>query len=129
VVFNIHEQNAGAISNVAGNQTWISGEGAQVVIVDDARRQVQHIRQQIRRMSLAPGAAVAAERAIDDVDKALAAHTPDKIIIADRLEKLTQLLQGVGAVAVAGQALTTPLGAIAHWLGAVGQPILRALGG
>ena len=54
-------------------------------------------------------------------------YEPDRARIAPRLERLTRILLAAGSLASAGSALVGPLGTLAHWLGALGAPILGLL--
>jgi hypothetical protein len=112
MTFNIHNQQAEQIYMAGGDQTFISGPGAQVLL-EDTRR----LRQQLHQLNLRPEALTAAEHEIDGMDEELSASRPNKSALAGRLRNLTQLLQGVGALATAGEALRAPLENLAHWFG------------
>jgi hypothetical protein len=117
MTFNVHNPRAETINMVAGDQTFISGPGAQVVLIEDARRELDHVRQQLYQLDLHPRMLAAAEQEIDSMGEELASSQPNKSALAGRLRRLTTLLQGAGALAAAGQALITPLESLAHWLG------------
>ena len=115
--FNVYKPRAETINMVAGNQTSISGPGAQVVLIEDARRELDHVRQQLYQLDLHPRTLAAAEQEIDSMGEELASPRPNKPALAGRLRRLTTLLQSAGALAAAGQALMAPLESLAHWLG------------
>jgi hypothetical protein len=117
MTFNVHNPRAETINMVAGDQTSISGPGAQVVLIEDARRELDHVRQQLYQLDLHPRASAAAEQEIDSMGEELASSRPNKPALARRLRRLTTLLQDAGALAATGQALMAPLQSLAHWLG------------
>ena len=117
VTFNIESQSANTINNVIGNQTSISGPGAQVLVVEEAKQQLGLLLQIVRQLNLAPKTLATVEREIDEADKELASPQPNRRALGERLQRLTQILRDAGALATAGQALTTTLTNLAHWFG------------
>lgn len=117
MTFNIRNQNAETINNVAGNQTWVSGQRAQVLVIADAKRQLELLRRQVRELDISPETLEYAEQEMDGVDRELTSTQPNKKAVAGRIRRLTHLLQDVGALAQAGQALSSSLHGLGHWLG------------
>jgi hypothetical protein len=118
VTFNIRNQTAGVINNVAGNQ-HIGVQQGRVVGTDDAREAVAELREALLTVSLPPEAKAEAQSRMEQVDR---------MRVADSLRRLTRLLSSVGAFAAAGAALIGPLQTLAAWLGELGQPIMQLLG-
>lgn len=123
MTFNINNQNANQINNVAGNQYIQGGQHGIVVTTQDARRLAAELRRAL------PPAALdrRARAAIDEVDAGLAGRQPDRPRVAAGLERLTRLLSAAGVLARAGAALIEPLRGLAGWLGALGAPVLALL--
>jgi len=115
--FNVYKPRAETINMVAGNQTSISGPGAQVVLIEDARRELDHVRQQLYQLGLHPRTLAAAEQEVDSMGEELASSRPNKPALTGRLRRLNALLQGAGALAATGQTLMASLDSLAHWLG------------
>ncbi len=85
------------------------------------------MREQVRYLGLSPHALADVLRDLNQADEEMVAQSPNKPIIAERLKRVVGHLQRAGAIAAAGQALTTPLTHLAHWLGTLGASILTAL--
>lgn len=117
-MFNIGEQHAKNIINSEGKDNIISIKGNSTVYrADDARRDLERLRQQLYRLNLRPEALAAAEGEMDDIDEGLASPHVNKRALAGRLERLARQLQNIGVLATAGQALAAPLANLAHWMG------------
>lgn len=69
----------------------------------------------------------AARRDLAEIEAELRRDDPEPAHVAGHLERLTALLKEAGALAAAGAALATPLGAIAGWLGPLGGAVLALL--
>ena len=129
MVFNIGSQQAGIISNVGRDQTVSEGQHATFLAgVAAARNEIRRIRDELDRLELPPDIGPAARAEIDSLDAELANDDVDKQAVATRLTRLTRLLKSAGALVSAGAALAAPLGALASWIGPLGQPILQLLG-
>jgi hypothetical protein len=121
--FNIGNQQAANINNVEGNQTIHGGQRGDYqagIPTDSAAALVTQLR--------AMGLSVEAVQA-EAIQAELVKPSPDHQAIADRLTRLTTVLDSAGKIAQAGQALRGPLTALAGWLGVVGTPILHLLHG
>ncbi|HEX6339040.1 MAG TPA: hypothetical protein VFZ85_18950 [Jiangellaceae bacterium] len=125
MTFNIRNQTAGVINNVAGNQHVGVQQGH--VGTDDARRAVAELREALQTVSLPPEAEAEARTHVEQVDADVKEPEPDRSRVADSLRRLTRLLSSVGAFAAAGAALIGPLQTLAAWLGELGQPIMQLL--
>ena len=126
--FNIGSQQAGNISNVAGDQ-HVSGGQHGVLHGAPPLRELEQARRVLAGLSLPPAERAAASAALDEVEQALEGDTPQPERAASALQRAAVLLRDVGAVAAAGASLTQPLAAIARWLGGLGAPVLRLLQG
>jgi hypothetical protein len=133
MVFNIGSQSGGVFNNVAGDQTVYGGQWAVAgsVSLDDARAAARELRGLLDRhaRALAPQDASAVRRHLDAADRELARSEPDRPRVAERLRRLTEVVVSAGALAAAGTAFGAPLMALAGWLGPLGDPIRRLLGG
>jgi hypothetical protein len=127
MTFNIGNQNAGNINNVARDQHITGGQTGIVVTSEQALQALADLRAGIGATRLDPVPSVAAQTELRDIEADLRQPEPDRTRIAPRLERLTRLLLAAGSLASAGSALVAPLGMLAHWLGALGAPILSLL--
>jgi hypothetical protein len=123
VTFNVENQNAGVINNVAGDQRITGGQAGTLVTLDAARAAVRSLRDVI---ASTPGAA-AADADLDDIDAEMRKDAPDRPTVADHLRRLTHLLVSAGSLVSAGAAIVGPLQTLVAWLGQVGEPIARML--
>jgi len=127
MTFNIGNQNAGNINNVARDQHITGGQTGIVVTSEQALQALADLRAGIGATRLDPVPSVAAQTELRDIEADLRQPEPDRTRIAPRLERLTRILLAAGSLASAGSALVAPLGMLAHWLGALGAPILGRL--
>jgi hypothetical protein len=127
MTFNIRNQTAGVINNVAGDQTVHGGQGTNVVTLEATRSSVEALRRALEAASIDPSTRTAAADVLDELGTELAKDEPNQPKVAGRLEQLTSLLKSAGALAAAGAALTAPIQTLATWLGQLGEPILRLL--
>jgi|SRR3954468_5654549 hypothetical protein len=127
MTFNIGNQNAGNINNVARDQHITGGQTGIVVTSEQALQALADLRAGIGATRLDPVPSVAAQTELRDIEADLRQPEPDRTRIAPRLERLTRILLAAGSLASAGSALVAPLGMLAHWLGALGAPILGLL--
>jgi hypothetical protein len=122
-VFNIGSQQAGAINNIGGDFNAGRVEGtlqAGVLLVGG-------LREALDQAPLAPEVRARAGRIVRDVERELEQPQPDKPGIAQRLEGLTRLLSGAGALAAAGDRLLPVLRELAGWLGPAGAGLAALL--
>ncbi|KAB1984172.1 hypothetical protein [Streptomyces triticiradicis] len=130
MVFNIGNQQGGVVNNVAGDQTVHDGQSAVFTAGgQEVRGLVRELRASIERTALPPAIEPEVRAELDSLDEEVARPEPDRKAVAGRLGRITRLLSSAGALATAGTRLIGPLGALAGWLGALGQPILRAIAG
>lgn len=127
MTFNIHDQSAGVINNVAGDQHIAGGQSGTVVTAAQAGEALQALGSGLAGVPLDDATAVEARAELDEIDAQMHVEQPDARSIAGHLDRLTRLLAGAGALATAGAALVTPLETLATWLGAAGQPVLALL--
>jgi hypothetical protein len=123
VTFNIENQNAGVINNVAGDQRVTGGQSGTLVTLDAARAAVQGLRDVIASTPALEGA----DADLDEIDAEMRKDAPDRPTVADRLRRLTGLLVSAGSVVSSGAAIVGPLQTLVAWLGQVGEPIARML--
>jgi hypothetical protein len=121
------DQNAGIINNVAGDQHNTGGQYGTVVSAQEARRAVRELRDNVMATQLDVSTAREARARLSEIDTAMNAPEPDQSRVARVLKRLTQLLITAGSLSAASTALIAPLQTLAHWLGMLGEPILRML--
>jgi hypothetical protein len=128
VVFYISNQQAGVLNNVAGDQTIEGGQHGSVA-VDRAvgRSLLAQLRREVSERALPADTRTIVERDLDACDVELERPEPNPKLLHDRLANVAQVLVGVGAVVSAGTGLGAALGALAAWLGPLGEHIRRAL--
>ncbi|MFF8772998.1 hypothetical protein [Kitasatospora sp. NPDC015120] len=130
MVFNIGSQQGGVVNNVAGNQVVHGGQSGHLTADgQDVRELLGELRAAVERAPL-PGAVAPEVRSeLDALDTEAARPEPDREEVASRLGRVTRLLSSAGALVAAGTGLIGPISALAGWLGTLGGPILRAIGG
>jgi hypothetical protein len=107
-VINVGTQNGENIVNAVNSSVYLA---------QGAERDLERLRQQVRELGLRPRALAAVEREMGAISKGLASPRADKPFLAEHVQRLTQQLRSVGALAAAGQALEGPLQDLAHWIG------------
>ena len=128
MTFNIGNQNAGVVNNVAGDQRIAGGQHGTLVTSEDALRAVSELRTALVQVPLDPQTAVVADEHVDEIESGLQTEPePNRAVVAQALERLTRVLTAAGAVATAGAALLGPIQALAGWLGDLGAPVLALL--
>jgi hypothetical protein len=93
----------------------------------EALEAVERLRDAIARLDLAGGAASRAGWAVDDMQDELRRSDPDRDVMASRLWRLTEFLQGEGVAVEAEPSLFDAIAAIAAWVGPLGEALLRRL--
>jgi heme O synthase-like polyprenyltransferase len=127
MTFNIGNQTAGVVNNVAGDQRITGGQQGTVVTTDAARQALQSLRAAVASAPLDPGTSAAAETCVTEIDDEMRRTEPARPRVADGLRRLTEILLSAGSLASAGVALTGPIRILASWLGGLGEPIVRML--
>jgi hypothetical protein len=125
-----------SISIGGSNSGHISQAGGDLEIVNlsappdvgAALRAVEEVRAAMAGLSLSWSVAPVADRSLDELERELRRPRPDRREVATRLQWLTELLAGAGALASAGGTLVEGIGTIARWLGPFGTSIARAMG-
>ena len=126
--FNFYGEVRSTNTNMAGRDISITDSRGSQVTLQEARSEARRLREQVRRMNLAPDVEADAARELRSVEEQLGAASADTRTVAQSLERLTKILQDAGALAAAGNALLGPIGSLAHWLGAAGRPLLGLVG-
>jgi hypothetical protein len=125
VTFNVSGQQQGNI-NMAGRDMHV---GTQIHGFDPAAflAELNAVRSALDSADLPPPAREAAEAELAAAEEELAAPSPDKQTVADRLTGFTTMVKNFGGLATAGAALFEPLRRMAEQLGPVGHNLLRLL--
>jgi hypothetical protein len=127
MTFNIGNQNAANINNVGRDQHITGGQTGIVVTSEQALQALAELRAGVQTAQLAPGQAAAVQTELREIETSLRRPEPDRTRVAPRLERLTRILLATGSLASAASALASPISTLAHWLGALGAPILALL--
>ncbi|MEU4392652.1 hypothetical protein [Kribbella sp. NPDC023855] len=127
MTFNIGNQNAGNINNVGRDQHVTGGQTGIVVTSEQALQALAELRAGVKTTRLDPVSSIAAEKELREIETDMRQPKPDRTRIAPKVERLTRILLAAGSLVSAGSALVGPLGMLAHWLGALGAPILNLL--
>lgn len=130
MTFNIGNQHGGIINNVGRDQT-IHGDqrGEMVLDVAQGRALLAELRREVQAARLPAGDRASALGDIEACDRALDDRDPDPHSIGDRLGAVARVVVAAGAVASAGTGIGAALGALAAWLGPVGDAVRRMLPG
>ena len=122
-VMYIREQKATKIYNAEGGQ-YIGGDQPGTSL-EDARFAAEGLQQ---ALSSSPSREFAAMHGhVDAIAAEMRRQTPDRHTVADRLRKVTDLINASASLASAGAAIIGPLRTLAEWLGDLGVPILHML--
>jgi hypothetical protein len=127
VTFNIRSQQGGIINNVIGDQRIDGGQHGAYASGGDVTTAVAQLRAALAGSSLSDDVVQSATAQIDEVERAAAGDQPDRRRVATALEKLTRILVAAGPLATAATAFAAPLGALAAWLGPLGQGLARVI--
>ncbi|MBV6697835.1 hypothetical protein [Kitasatospora aureofaciens] len=129
MVFNIGSQQAGAINNVAGNQSIHGGQSGRFTVgAQELSGLVGDLRTAVEAEPLPESVAPQVRAELDAMEREADRPEPDKAAVADRLSRVTRLLGATGAALKVGTGLFGAVSALAGWLGSAGQPILHAIG-
>ncbi|WP_433065226.1 hypothetical protein [Dactylosporangium sp. CS-033363] len=126
MTFNIGNQQAANINNVAGNQYNAGGQYATVTI-GEAHAAVRALQAAVQRLAVPEDLRGHLLRDAAAVERAVVAGTADKPEVAGRLERVTRALAHAGAFAAAGAGLVGPLTTLGQWLGPAGSALLALL--
>jgi len=128
VTFNIPSQQGGIINNVAGDQRIEGGQhGTYASSSVDVPAALSQLRAALAAGGLPDDVMQNATAQVDEVERAATAGEPDRQRAATALEKLTRILVAAGPLATAATAFAGPLGALAGWLGPLGEGVARLI--
>lgn len=127
MTFNIGQQNAGVVNNVAGNQTISGGQYGTLVVPPDVAKAFVDLRTALASAPIPPETAAAAKAEIDLAEEAVQQPEPDQKEAAGALERFTRLLVSAGPLAAAAAAFVGPLETLGRWLGPLGANLLGLL--
>lgn len=118
MVFNIGNQQAGVINNVAGEQI-VTGpqQGSVTIDIGAGRPLLERLRREVEKAALPEQTRASVETELDACDTELAKPEPDRRSLQACLANVAQVLTSVGAIASAGTGLGAALSAVAAWLG------------
>ncbi|MGE5691985.1 MAG: hypothetical protein ACM33B_15660 [Pseudomonadota bacterium] len=93
----------------------------------DALRATEELRAALSAIPLPPEDLRAADNELDGVERELRRTDPNRQSIARRLDRVTELLKSAGAFTAAGAALFGPIGALAGFLGPLGDAVVSRM--
>ena len=123
-VFNINNQQAGTINNVAGDQTIGRLDSTMYA---GPLGDLAAVRAALVELSLPESARRGATTALDAAEEELQRPAPNKHRVADRLEEVASVLGPLGVLVSAADRLVAPLQHLAGWLGPAGQALAALL--
>jgi hypothetical protein len=97
------------------------------ISLDDARGELERLRQALDGLSLEPERRAAAEAALGAARRELAVPAPDRRRAAGELGLLVAVLRDARALAEEGDAVREPIVRLASWLGPLGAAALGGL--
>jgi hypothetical protein len=126
--FHIGSQH-GTINNVQGDQTIHGGQHSTFHgAAEDPAALVTRLQQALDRAVFPPELAARLRDELGALNSAVAAPTPDRPQAADRLARITRIVASAGALTAAAGPIAGALAALAHWLGPLGESVLRTIG-
>ena len=94
------------------------------VSLDDARGELERLRQELERVPLEPDRRAVAEAALGAARRELAVPAPDRRRAAGELGMFVAVLRDSGVLAGSGEKLKEPIVRLASWLGPLGAAAL-----
>ena len=126
--FNIGQQNAASIQNIAGDAVIEGGVHASASWeVVELRRTIELAREAVAALALPAPTREAVEQALDAAAREASLPKPDKHDVAEELGKVTRTLEEAGALVGAGTPVVAALRRAAVLLGPVGAALIGAL--
>jgi hypothetical protein len=95
--------------------------------VEEALEAVGRLRDAVSDLDLPGDVMSRAGWVVDDMEDELCRPDPDRDVMASRLWRLTEFLQGEGAVIEPGTSLLAAIASVAAWVGPLGEALLRRL--
>jgi hypothetical protein len=128
VNFNIGQQNAANIQNIAGDATIEGGIYATATWETlELRRTIARTREEIAALALAPEALEAVNQSLDAASQEAAAERPDRYKVGEHLGAAARTLKEAGALVGAGAALFQTLRRATELLGPAGLATVGAI--
>jgi hypothetical protein len=128
MTFNIGNQHAAVVNNVAGDQTVHGGQHGYVMVPPEVIAAVRAVRAHLSDLALDADDHARADAELADLDHQLITGQTTHRDTADRLSRLLTAARQAGAIISAASSLGTAITTIAHWLGPVGTTLLHLLG-
>jgi hypothetical protein len=121
VNFNIGQQNAANIQNIAGDAKIEGGVHATATWETlELRRTIARTREEVAGLALAPEALDTVNQSLDAATQEAAADKPDRYKVGEHLASAAQALKETGALVGAGAAVVQGLRRAAQLLGPAG---------
>lgn len=127
VTFNVSGSQQGNI-NMVGGDMHVGSQTNVALDVDAMRRDVSAVRQGLDAAGLPAPARQVAEAELASAERELAAQSPNREVLVDRLTKFTTVVKSFGGLVAAGTILVDPLTRLASHLGPLGNALQRLLG-
>ena len=128
MTFNIGNQHAAVVNNVARDQTVHGGQHGYVMVPPEVIAAVRAVRAHLSDLALDADDHARAEAELADLDHQLITGQTTHRDTAHRLSRLLTAARQAGAIITAASSLGTAITTIAHWLGPVGTTLLHLLG-
>jgi hypothetical protein len=128
MTFNIGNQHAAVVNNVAGDQTVHGGQHGYVMVPPEVIAAVRAVRAHLSDLDLDADDHARADADLANLDHQLITGQTTHRDTADRLSRLLTAARQAGAIITAASSLGTAITTIAHWLGPVGTTLLHLLG-
>ena len=109
------------ITNTSRDMVVSTGESA------EALEAVDRLRTEVAALDLPSDVITRAQWVVDDMEDELRRPDPDRDVMASRLWRLTEFLQGEGAVLGSDGPAFEPIAEIAGYVGPLGEALLRRL--
>ena len=127
MTFNIGNQHAAVVNNVAGDQTVRGGQHGYVMAPPEVIAAVRAVRAHLSDLSLDADEHARADAELADLDHQMITGQTTQRDTADRLSGLLTAARQAGACITSASSLGTAITTIAHWLGPVGSTLLHLL--
>jgi hypothetical protein len=126
--FNIGQQNAASIQNIAGDATIEGGVHAEATWETvELRRTIARAKEEVARLGLPPAELETVNGSLDAAAREAGATRPDRYEVGEHLGAATRVLKEAGALVGAGAALFQALYRATELLGPAGLATVGAI--
>lgn len=126
MTFNIGQQSAGVINNVAGDQI-VSGSQSGNVTLAQARDAAEGLQSLLGSAALPQPIRQELNGAVAEVSRELASPQPDRTLVAHRLTRIVQRVISASSLIGSTKEIVGTLTTLTEWLGPAGAHLLGLL--